>query len=220
MDLRKLQRQLEKIYEVDTPYDVEEFLITDPALARVLGNHQGGLEHVPEKLLIRQSGDSLDISLFIDQELMEFLRQHDPTKHLHNHNLPAFCTAVEGVSHFLYLIYNAHYGRSITLFELELQAEVDKFIAALCYFSAQRNRRIPHDLHQRLFENVSYYKQLDAQLRDRYEQANDYARRYCERLLSHYLRPPTRNSGLVNDLRRFYRLTRQHKLDHIEARIK
>ena len=42
--------------------------------------------------------------------------------------MECFCLALEGVSHFLYLIWNASFDRSVTLLEMELQAEIDKFV--------------------------------------------------------------------------------------------
>ena len=47
---------------------------------------------------------------------------------LDGENLADFWSALEGVSHFTYYAWNAARDKSVSLFELELQAEVDKFV--------------------------------------------------------------------------------------------
>lgn len=210
--LHKLQRFLERIYEIHSGYDIERFLITDPELAREFDDSDGARD-TAEKLLVRGDLDRLDIALYLDAGVIDVLRDNDPTKSLNDGNLPEFCTALEGVSHFLYLIWNARHGRGVSRFELELQAEVDKFAAAASLLALQNRLRIPRELHQRLFFEPEFDDRLyGAELR-RYQRANHYAGLYCERLQQECLED--RRSSLIRELRRFYRLTHRHKLLHI-----
>ncbi len=39
-------------------------------------------------------------------------------------------TALEGVSHFVYLAWNAGHDKPVSLLELEMQAEVDKYVGS------------------------------------------------------------------------------------------
>lgn len=212
--LSSLQHHLERIYEIEVSCDVDRFVITDAELA---GSLERGscLRNMPEKLLVCEQDDGLHISLYLDPAVIDVLTSNDPTHCLNDGNLTEFLTALEGVSHFLYLAWNALHGRCISLFELELQAEVDKFAAAVFLLARQRHLRVPREIHERLFAHPVFDPGLDAAELHRYHCANHFAGLYCGRLRRRYLM--NRASGLVKDLRRFYRLTHRHKLNHIHT---
>lgn len=203
--LNGIQRHLE-IHPVD------QFLTTDADLACRLDDGTSARESL-EKLLLREEEDGVAVALYIDAATMAVLSDNDPLRSLNEGNLGEFLTVLEGVSHFLYLIWNARHGRSVSLFELELQAEVDKFAVAALLLARQQRFRVPWDLHERLFATPIYDDRLDRNERRRYHAANDYAARYCARLRRECLQE--RRISLVRELRRFYRLTSRHKLEHI-----
>lgn len=210
--LTSLQRQLERIYEIEIPHSVEDFLITDPRLLNDLqGDEETDQSEVEEQLLVVQDGDSVDIALYVDSEIVNRLAQDDPRSRLHAGNLSDYCTAMEGVSHFLYLTWNAGYERGVSLMELEMQAEIDKYVSTAFLFGKQGGGRIPSDLYRWLFEKPVFDSSLNRTSLERYRDASYYASRYCARLEKRYLK---RNgqSGMVNDLRRLYRLTNHAKI--------
>lgn len=213
MPLQKLQQQLQQIYAVDIPQSVTDYLITDPRLAAQLSGGAGGCER-PERLLLRQQDDWLELSLYISREIIDHLTDRDPTALLDETNLSEFCVALEGVSHFVYLSWNAAYDRAVSLLELELQAEIDKYIAAVTLLDDQRGHGAHRHLHRRLFRAVSFAPGLNDEERRRYWLANHYAERYCEHLQERFLltRQPER---MMRELRRFYRLPRQDKMQRI-----
>ncbi|TLY60426.1 MAG: hypothetical protein E6K48_09370 [Gammaproteobacteria bacterium] len=125
MLLSRLQHLLGGIYDVRIAHDVYDFLVTD----------RGRLPHAArsgvadEELIVAQPADGSDevvMSLYLDPALLERLRREDPLRRLHAGNLADCWTALEGVSHFLYLAWNAGHDRPVSLLELEMQAEVDK----------------------------------------------------------------------------------------------
>ncbi len=213
MLLNRLQRHLENIYEVQSGYRVADFVIDDPALARRLDSTPNARE-LPEKLLIQQDGESLNLALYLDPHLLRRLDDNDPTESLHRENLHDFWMALEGISHFLYLTWNAGHERSVTLLEMELQAEVDKYILAAFLFGRQLRGLVPKALHPQLFHAARFDDRLDAAERYRYRSANYFASRFCSYIEKEFLQPGAR-SGLVNTLRRFYRLTQQRKIKAI-----
>jgi hypothetical protein len=213
MLLNRLQRHLENIYEVQSGYRVADFLIDDPALARRLDSTPNARD-IPEKLLIRQDGESLDLALYLDPDLLRRLDDNDPTESLHGENLHDFWMALEGISHFLYLTWNAGHERSVSLLEMELQAEVDKYILAAFLFGRQMRGLVPRALYRQLFHAARFDARLDAAERYRYHSANYFAGRFCSYIEKEFLKPGAR-SGLVNTLRRFYRLTQQRKIKAI-----
>lgn len=210
--LTSLQRQLERIYEVEIPHRVEDFLITDPRLLSDLhGDEETDHSEVEEQLLVVQDGESVDIALYVDREIVDRLTQDDPRSRLHAGNLADYCTAMEGVSHFLYLAWNAGHERGISLMELEMQAEIDKYVSTAFLFGKQGSGRVPSNLYRWLFEKPVFDSTLDRMSLERYRDANYYASKYCARLEKRYLKHNGR-SGMVNDLRRLYRLTNHAKI--------
>lgn len=210
--LATLQRQLERIYEVEIPHRVDDFLVTDrEVLKTVQGRGQSDALDAEEKLLVVQEGDNVDVALFLDNEIIDRLSADDPNSRLHDGNLADYCTAIEGVSHFLYLLWNARHERGVSLMELEMQAEIDKYVSMAFLFGDQAGGRVPSSLHSWLFDNPVFDTSLDRASLERYRDANHYASIYCARLEQRYLRNHGR-AGLFKDLRRLYRLTHRAKI--------
>ncbi|ADJ29761.1 hypothetical protein [Nitrosococcus watsonii] len=216
MNLNALQAQLEYIYDIRTYHRVEDFLVTDPALVRKLTEEAAGKEQAMEMLLIRQGGDNLDLALYLNQELLDQLVCDNPTELLHDGNLAEFWFVLEGVSHFLYLAWNVGYERTVTQLELELQAEIDKFVLTAALVYRQRGIADMRLLRRMLFEETRLRDGLDTIQQQRYQAANRLAARYCGSLEEKYSLIP-RNSYLVNELRRFYRMPQSHKIRHIRV---
>lgn len=215
--LTTLQRQLERIYEVEIPHRVDDFLTTDPEFLKVVqGDDDSVQSKVEERLLVVQDGDSVDVALYLDNEIINRLADDDPTSNLHDGNLADYCTVMEGVSHFLYLLWNAHHERGVSLMELEMQAEIDKYVSMAFLFSQQGSGRIPPRLYRWLFDKPTFDASLDRASLERYRDANYYASRYCARLEKRYLGKEGR-TGIFKDLRRLYRLTNHAKISCVVA---
>ena len=216
LSLSPFQQRLEYIYGISTEHDVDDFLITDRGLAEQL---EGSTDTrvADEKLLLREQDDGIDLSLFLDSGLVDRLARDNPTDSLHDGNLADFCTALEGVSHFVHLVWRALESRVTSHLELELQAEVDKFISSVNLLGQQGQKSAPPDLHRRLFEQVSFANDLNETERQRYEEANRFAARYCRHLETRYLHPySVDRTGLRNELRNFYQLELRDKIARIE----
>ena len=209
MLLPKLEAMLHELYALEIGYAVSDFLITDAALA---GSLDAGGRKVDEKLLIAESNGEADVALYLEQELLDRLAQNDPLTHLDAANLGDFWAALEGVSHFTYYAWNAARDKSVSLFELELQAEVDKFVTTGILLREQTGRE-PSGLHGWLFDSPTLAAELDDEERERYRRANRYAAKYCSRL------PPgfVAAQAVQRELRHFYRLSQTSKVAHIDA---
>ena len=107
-------------------------------------------------MFVVHEDDGVRVGLYIDRAVLERLDHHDPLESLDTHNLHDFCTALEGVSHFHYLMWSIARGREVTLLELELQAEVDKYASALTLLTQQGAGQFPRSLHARLFDRISF----------------------------------------------------------------
>lgn len=213
MQLQLLQQRLQAIYDICTGHDVAEFVFSDALLAKQLDASEHARQ-LPEKLLVREHAEGLDVSLYLDQATLEQLQQDSPAENLHAGNLATFCTVTEGVSHFVYLVWNASHERSISLFELELQAEVDKYVMAAALLADQCAGTLPHNLPHVLFDRPRFDARLNHHEQQRYRLANAYARQYCHNLHRNLLE--LGDSVLITrELRRFYRLIHQRKLQRI-----
>ncbi len=214
MLLRDLQALLNRLYDTQVELDVDDFLVTDRSA--LPSPHRAGA--ADEQLLVRQSRDGVDVALFVAREVLERLREHDPLRRLDESNLADYWTALEGVSHFQYLAWNAHHDRPVSLHELEMQAEVDKYAVTLFLLGQQHAGRFPLRLHQMLFERTSVDGSLAASQRELYESASRYAARFCALLERRFLkRNRLRCEALVRVLRAFYRMTHAPKIRYIEA---
>lgn len=212
MVLGQLQSLLSDIYALEVSYDVYDFLITDARLADEL---DAGGRRVDEKLLIVEEADDASVSLYLGQGLMDRLRDNNPANRLSADNLEDFWTALEGVSHFIYYAWNATAEKSVTLLEMELQAEVDKFIGTTLLLR-QQGENPPPNLHHRLFESARFDVRLSGDELTRYQDANHYAAKYCLKLAPQLSRWNA-GSELKKELCQFYRLTQPGKIRHIEA---
>ncbi len=207
--LKPIQSQLEAIYEIRIEYDVCNFTFTDRTYADAVGCNNS---NTPEQLLISQQEDYLNISLYLDNSILNQLQNSDPYSYLHENNLQAFWIAVEGVSHFLYVAWRARYDRPVSQLELELQAEIDKFVCATKLLSQQNQSLNLKKLWERLFRNYYLRNQMDAEQIQRYWLANQYAGKYCQTIQN-----LSGSTTLNNHLRRFYRLNQVKKIAHISA---
>ena len=216
MLLREMQAMLAGLYDAPAEHDVHDYLITDAAHAAALQG-DAGAPATDEQLLVAEDDEGLGLSLYVDRAVLERLAERCPLRELSDGNLADYCTALEGVSHFHYLVWNAVRSRAVSLLDLELQAEVDKYASALRLLLAQRGGRFPGELFERLFERASFAPTLSPEQRARYEEAHRYAARFCRRLEERFLRPrQARPEAMVAELRAFYRLGRHAKLRHAE----
>lgn len=212
--LERLQSQLEKLYGLDTRYSVGDFLISDGTISRLTGSDTSPGE---EYVLVHQTDDELSLAVYVDGDLLQRLTTTaSPFAALGLNNLHDFCVALEGVSHFLYLTWRATQRRQTTQLELELQAEVDKYLIAARLLAEQNNGCVPPDLHCSLFEEVRYRPGLDQKALNRYRDANRYAGKYCLKLGKSCAFDGHGIRTLKRELHHFYRLPQPEKIRHID----
>jgi hypothetical protein len=212
MLLSRMQGLLARLYDAPVTHDVGDFVFSDRReLERLLGAEADALSD--EQVLVTHDEHGVRLGVYLDETVLERLTARDPLETLDDGNLQDYCTALEGVSHFHYLAWSLARGRNVSLLELELQAEVDKYVCALALFTRQRAGTFPGVLHDRLFGRVSYLPQLDGETRRRYEEANRHAARFCRSLEERFLRARRlRPEAWLAELRKFFRLGHQAKV--------
>lgn len=206
--LAQVQRGLEKLYRIETDVDVTDYVIDAATRAEL------GLVRTPrEQLLVAETDGDLELGLFVDEHALANLRKHDPREHLGDHNLQDFLLCIEGVSHFVYLVWRARLSRPVSALELELQAEVDKYVTCVLTLGTEPGRT--DGLRETLFEHFSLEPGLTCGERERYLCANHNARTYAAMLDARYVKHGSWVDMLA-ELRRFYRFGAQDKLEHIQ----
>lgn len=209
--LNNLQQVLARLNDVPVLHDVAAFHIAERAHCAALMQRELSAAE-DEQVLISEEESGAALSVYIDEAVLRRLQHSNPLDALHEGNLADFCTALEGVSHFHYLVWCLEHQRQVSLLELELQAEVDKYAVAVFLLREQGRCDLPSGLCRRLFGAVNFVVSLSVEGRQRYQQANRCAARYCSRLNQHLSRQRFRPEAWLRSLREFYRLSQQGKL--------
>ncbi|MBX3161347.1 MAG: hypothetical protein KF773_35620 [Deltaproteobacteria bacterium] len=202
--LVRVQRGLEALYRVDTGVVIDEFVV-----GAELRDLLAPVRRPREQLLVCEERGEMSLALFIDPAALANLAAHDPGARLDDRNLGDFLLAVEGVSHFIYAIVCARADRPLTQLELELQAEVDKYVT--CLLACGAELATSATLRHRLFAACEYEADLDHDEHARYRAANDNAHRYAAWLERTFI-GTRRIPEMLGELRRFYRIGLPAKL--------
>ena len=189
----RVQCALERLYRLDRVVSVETFVRSADAGER-------------EAVLLREDPDGdLEVSVRLPA------LPDPPEPHL---ELDTLCQVIEGVSHFVYLVERARIGRAATQLELELQAEVDKWVvlaASIHSFDARRSAT----LRAHLYEDFAFLhddsSEAGRELTERYRVANDVAHRFVRRLERDYI-GHARFGELRAELRLFFQIGQEGKL--------
>lgn len=229
--LVSLQRKLTQHYDVELPYCISGFVCHNPIQLQQFTGSKVDYSSTPEMLIYQQDGDDLDITLFLNPDLFANI-DHDaaPQQPCSAASFNNTCIVLEGVSHFIYLTWNAHHDRQISHLDMELQAEVDKFIYTVLDSDKPDNSRSANShlksnwresnnqLLKRLYSEIRYRPELSDTEKARYEKANELAYIYCSWLCRHFnLAAPNRK--LSAELSRFYRLNGLAKQRHITCHL-
>ena len=187
----RIQRGLETLYRLDRAADVDAFVTPAEGDER-------------ETLFVRQCEDGLEMLLRLPRLAERTVDVAEGT------GLDPLCQIIEGVSHFVYLADRASQERETTQLEMEVQAEVDKYVilaSSLRDFDARTSER----LRERLYESVAFAHAHDTEEGERYRMANVCAARFTHRLETQYVRR-ARYRELQGELRRFFHLGQGDKL--------
>lgn len=182
--LRAIQNRLEKFYGLERTPDVRDFV-------HAVGDDQR------ETLLVRESGDAVELALLLPRRA---LTAHAPI------DADTMLQVIEGVSHFVYLAERVRTRLPTTRLELELQAEVDKFVL----LALDRGMLPAEDhavLREALYEHVRYLHDASSEDGARYRLASQLASRYVQRFVR-----PAPHRALLAELRRFYRAGQTEKM--------
>jgi hypothetical protein len=204
--LLQVQRGLESLYALEPGAPVTDFVIPSGEADVYPGDGS--------RTLVSERPDGLSVGVILDGVVCAELAERDPRTRLDGGNMGSFCVLTEEVSHFLLLLFRARCERPVSQLELELQAEVDKYLTAIFFLSLQNEGAVSTRLRSLLFRRYRLAADLPPERAERYRAASDFAERYCGWLETTFLRP-ARLGALTREARRFYRLGQREKLETI-----
>ena len=189
---RAVQQELTAYYHLEPSPDIEPFLIQSAPDER-------------ETVFVREDENG-DLELAVRVPDAAFQNAEKPQSR------DSLCQVIEGVSHFLLLVERSRIGLSTTHLELELQAEVDKFVLLTSRLGHGHNAQEHwRETHRLLFENVQFCHSEHSEEGERYRVVNRLAAKFCHRVGSSLV-DEKRSSEHRAKMRRFYRGGQNDKL--------
>lgn len=192
----RVQAGLERLYGLDRVAAVSDYM-------------QHATDGEREALLVRETDDGVEIALRVPMLRAREVPLEDAS------GLDPLCQLIEGVSHFVLLTERACTEGSVSQLELELQAEVDKYVvlgSSLRDFDWQQSAR----LRRRLYEDIVYEHAAGSERGERYRLANRVAAQYTHSLERRYLHE-RRYGELQHELRAFFHAPQGVKLQRVAA---
>lgn len=217
--INELQNKIEKTYALDTGItNIEQYIIGDKGyeefyanekIRTVINNNSGA------RVFIRDEEHPLKVSIYYPDAMIRELEDNDPRAGIHDDNIDLCAGFVEELDHFLFIARNYKLNRPFSLLELELQANVTKYLV-LKYFIALQNKSIrlcnydKEYIRYHLFYKCKYDIENSSE-RKRYEDAGKFGMIYTKHidLLS--------QEDRLRDLRKFSRMTCASKIRYIQS---
>ena len=199
-----VQQTLQARYRISLSHAVDSFVSYDREIYTALD----GRADIPnELLLLREEDGDMDIGLFLDESMLARAHPALQRDQWHRQDIEDITSVIEGVSHLICVLWHADQRRELRPVDMELQAEIDKFVI-LKHF-CQSNASLTHC--QRLLFDVGA-ADSDPELAERYTRARRYAWTYCQWLQARFT---VDEDGLQRELATFYRRSGHAKQRHI-----
>ena len=154
--IEAIQKKLEGIYRLPILPQVRQYLLS-PAQFQSIAN--AGFDQ-PQVLYLDEETDA-SVGIYLGKKIFKNI-----TRNNHVFSLQDLCVVAEEVSHFVYLLWSKCNGKRINLLDLEIQAEVDKFLITEGMFPDKKS------MIEIMFNQIRMRKNLTKDQADRYWFAN------------------------------------------------
>lgn len=208
--LIQIQAQIEKLYQLRCEHSVEDFVLREED-CKSYSAQKSWMQNSDEILFVKQEEENVDIGLFLNPKLLEKfsalnLNQTTPLE------ITQLAPLIEGVSHFVYLLWKSGKDQSVTQLELELQAEIDKFLLT----SSLWGKNLSPWIMEQLFGEVEWNPHLGAEEKERYQVANQLASKYCAKLRNLF-NIENSEEEILTRIRPFYQMNQGEKIRCIQS---
>ena len=226
--LDRLQGLLERTYSMSPGLgDLAPFVIGDQGYRCLYAGANGDAHRddpartagaartagIGARTLVRDTEEGVRLCIYYPDRLVRHLEAYPPERGLGDDNVDAFATLVEELDHLLVLAERAGHCRPSTLFDLELHANVSKYLVLSRFLSQGRGRLGPRRrtwLRYHLFHKGSWAGSTEAE-RARYRDAARWALRFLDAA-----ERPGRAGAAPHRLRMFHVADAPGKLELIE----
>ncbi len=199
-----VQQTLQSRYRISVSHTVDTFVSYDREIYKDLD----GRDDIPDELLLLQEEDGdMNVGLFLDQAMLERAHMALQFDQWNRQDIDDISSVIEGVSHLVCVLWHADQQRELRPVDLELQAEIDKFVVLkhFCHSHATLAQ------FQHMLFDVTAIDD-DPLLVSRYTCARRYAWIYCQWLQSRF---KIDDDKLQHELATFYRRSGPAKQRHI-----
>jgi hypothetical protein len=208
---------LERTYHMRSGIrDVADYLIGDHGFRELFSDASivetvCGASACGARTLLRETPDGLRVCVYFPDELIRRLEAYPPQRGIGARNVDAFATFVEEIDHLLVVAERLALRQPISLFELELHANVSKHLVLTRYLAGRGPRlsEVQRIWLRRCLFGAEYCDD-DAEVAGRYREAARWAVRLLD--AAGRLAPAQR----LEQLRRFHREEVAGKLRLIE----
>jgi hypothetical protein len=187
--LEAVRGLLERTYRMECGLgELGPFVIGDAGYRALYGSGpapaSAGAEASGARTLVRETADGVRARIYLPDGLIERLERFPPQRGVGSHNVEAFAVFVEEIDHLLMIAERTRQQRPVSLFELELHANVSKHLVVARFLAASRGRLGPREriwLRRALFGSARYAEEEPA-VRSRYRDAARFAVRLLDAL--------------------------------------
>ena len=215
--LERLKGLLERTYGMPQVVDdIGRFVVGDAGYRRFYVSAPtagaGAADGSGARTLVRETDDAIRLSIYYPDALIRCLEADSPERGVRESNVDAFATLIEELDHFLCIAERAMHTRPLSLFELELHANVSKYLVVARFMAGRSGTLGPRRrawLRRRVLDKGAFCDE-DPRIRQRYRDAAHWAGRF----LNGFAGVPAQTRVAV--LRRFHRAGTTGKLDLIQ----
>ncbi len=190
-----LQKKLEEIYRLETCPAADQYVLSPKQFKRFAKSSDN-----PQVIYVDEGSDA-SMGIYLGKRIFKKIQNK-----VKIFSFQDFCVMAEEISHFIYLIWSKSNEKKITLLDLEIQAEVDKFLLASNFFQSQET------VFQKMFQTFMFRKNLLKDEENRYIEATRLGKKLAINLRSKKI--PL--SEKIHWLRFFYRQNPSSRISMIE----
>ena len=234
-NLQRVQKSLEKLYDMNLDVDISDYLVDEERAKQSMDwdafYSQLSFENMTQESEITINGcviineeqghglpeyNGVGLGLYLDEDVVSCIEEQDPYKAIDNTNFKQYQTLLEEASHLIYAMNGIKYQKPFTKLEQEIQACVDQFILTVFNVGRLNKGAIPKGYID-YFTNpdIDVESHMNSEFRERYETASRTGARYCKHLYESHLR--NFNPKLFNrEVCEFYNETQNGKIRRVD----
>ena len=207
MLLDYIKTSLEKLYDIDTGINIDDYLREDDKAS----DNDGSVN-----VLLDSEETVLLLNIQLHPRYLRILQDESFVNKLTRKNILHYYILTEEVSHFVYLIWKCGINdispSDVSRQELELQGKIDRYILLMDSFMRQNEGETPAWMKSMLFDNLPL--RFESHPEEIYAKANLFAKKYCS-FIEHNFILRRDIDGLLKDVRKLYNYNERNKLNHI-----